>query len=149
MLNGLFWGKKKTFVGKYLFWVMNDHLRGPSVHVDKSLKKSRPPPPHPRNAWILGTFGTATPPSMVKAYMVHSSHVCPSGMELFRMRRVESQMEGWVTNLSCLRWGLYVLRAIWSPTFTSSTGRLYTPTCNRRNWEQFTFLDNFQTLAHI
>ena len=48
---------------------------------------------------------------------------------------------GWV--------GLYVLRAIWSPTFTSSTGRLYTLTCNRRNWEQFTFLDNFQTLARI
>lgn len=49
VLNDLFWGKRNTFVGKYLFWVMNDHLRGPSVHVDKSLKKSRPPP-HPRNA---------------------------------------------------------------------------------------------------
>ena len=45
VLNDLFWGKRNTFVGKYLFWVMNDHLRGPSVHVDKSLKKSRPPPP--------------------------------------------------------------------------------------------------------
>jgi len=26
VLNDLFWGKRNTFVGKYHFWVMNDHL---------------------------------------------------------------------------------------------------------------------------
>ena len=48
VLNDLFWGKRNTFVGKYHFWVMNDHLWGPSVHVDKSFTKIqarvRPPP---------------------------------------------------------------------------------------------------------
>ena len=39
-LNDLFWGIRNTFVGKYHFLVINDHLWGPSVHVDKSLKKN-------------------------------------------------------------------------------------------------------------
>ena len=44
-----FLGKKGTFLwGNYHFWVMNDHLWGPSVHVDKSFTKIqarvRPPP---------------------------------------------------------------------------------------------------------
>ena len=38
-LNDLFWGKRNTFVGKYHFLVINDHLWGPLVHVDKSFKK--------------------------------------------------------------------------------------------------------------
>ena len=37
--NDLFWGKRDTFVGKFNFLVINDHLWGPSVHVDKSSKK--------------------------------------------------------------------------------------------------------------
>ena len=47
-LNDLFWGICNTFVGKYHFLVINDHLWWPSVHVDKSFKKIqagvRPPP---------------------------------------------------------------------------------------------------------
>ena len=56
-----FLGKKGTFLwGNYHFWVMNDHLWGPSVHVDKSFTKIQArvrPPPHPGNACILGTSG--------------------------------------------------------------------------------------------
>ena len=45
-------------MGKYHFLVINDHLWGPSVHMDKSFKRIqagvRP--------WILGKNGTALPP---------------------------------------------------------------------------------------
>ena len=41
-------GKGTLLWGNYHFWVMNDHLWGPSVHVDKSFTKIqarvRPPP---------------------------------------------------------------------------------------------------------
>ena len=44
---------------------MNDHLWGPSVHVDKSFTKIQArvrPPPHSGNACILGASGPGTPP---------------------------------------------------------------------------------------
>ena len=63
-LNDLFWGIRNTFVGKYHFLVINGHLWGPSVHVDKSFKKiqARVRPPHPGIARILGTYGSASHP---------------------------------------------------------------------------------------
>ena len=63
-LNDLFWGIRITFLGKYHFFVINDHLWGPSVHVDQSFKKIQAGvrPPHPGNVCILGTSGPATPP---------------------------------------------------------------------------------------
>ena len=70
-LNDMFWGIRNTFVGKYHFLVINDHLKGPSVHVDKSFKKIQAGvrPPHPGNAWILGTNGSASHP-LVKIHLV-------------------------------------------------------------------------------
>ena len=67
MLNRCgFWGKKGHFCGEIItFCVMNDHLWGPSVHVDKSFKKIQArvrPPPHSGNAWILGVSIPDTPP---------------------------------------------------------------------------------------
>ena len=64
-LNDLFLGIRNTFVGKYHFLVINDHLWGPSVHVDKSFKKIQVwvrPLPHQGNACILGTLNPATHP---------------------------------------------------------------------------------------
>ena len=47
-LNDLFWGIRNNFVGKYHLLLMNDHLLGPSVHVDnfkKIQEWARPPLP--------------------------------------------------------------------------------------------------------
>ena len=49
MLNWCgYWGKGTLLWGNYHFWVLNDHLWGASVHVDKSFTKIqarvRPPP---------------------------------------------------------------------------------------------------------
>ena len=59
-------GEKRDILwGNYHFWVMNDHLWGPSVHVDKSFTKIQArvrPPPHSGNACILGASGPITPP---------------------------------------------------------------------------------------
>ena len=70
MLNRCGWmiysgGKGTLLWGNYHFWVMNDHLWGPSVHVDKSFTKIQArvrPPPHSGNACILGVSGSATHP---------------------------------------------------------------------------------------
>ena len=59
-----FLGKKGTFLwGNYHFWVMNDHLWGPSVHVDKSFTKiqARVRPPPFRQCLYFGTFWTGNP----------------------------------------------------------------------------------------
>ena len=64
-LNDLFWGIRNTFVGKYHFLVINDHLWGPSVHVDKSIKKIqtgvRFPPPPSRQCLYFGKEWTGNP----------------------------------------------------------------------------------------
>ena len=69
-LNDLFWGIRNTFVGKYHFLVINDHLWGPSVHVDKSFKKIqagvRPPPPY-RQCLDFGNFCSGIP-SLIHCY---------------------------------------------------------------------------------
>ena len=59
-----FLGKKGTFLwGNYHFWVMNDHLWGPSVHVDKSFKKiqARVRPPPSWQCLYFASFRTGTP----------------------------------------------------------------------------------------
>ena len=74
-LNDLFWGIRNTFVGKYQFLVIDDHLWGPSVHVDKSFKKIqawvRPPPP----SWQCLYFGNfwSGNPSLMAASIVNAS----------------------------------------------------------------------------
>ena len=59
-----FLGKKGTFLwGNYHFWVMNDHLWGPSVHVDKSFTKiqARVRPPPFRQWLYFGSFCSGNP----------------------------------------------------------------------------------------
>ena len=58
-LNDLFWGIRNTFV-EYHFLVINDHLRGPSVHVNKSSKRIQ--------AWVR-------PPSPIQAMPIFWEHL--------------------------------------------------------------------------
>ena len=71
------WEKRDTFVGKFSLLGMNDHLWGPSVHVDKSFTKIqakvRPPPPS-RQCLYLGGSGPATPP-LPKLHLAEQQHI--------------------------------------------------------------------------
>ena len=81
-LNDLFWGIRNTFLGKYHFLVINDHLwgQGPQCMWTNPSKKSRQGsdlPPHTGNASILGTFVPAFPPlfTVIIVRSVPSSYV--------------------------------------------------------------------------
>ena len=89
------WGILGTLLwGKYHFWVMNDHLWGPSVHVDKAFKKiqagARPPPPS-RQCLYFGNFWTGTPLSML--FFGRKRHLCyflQRFLQLWRASRLKS-----------------------------------------------------------
>ena len=88
-LNDLFWGKRKTFVGKYHFFVINDHLWGPSVHVDKSVKKTgRSETPPSRQCLYFGKDWYGTPSLKRKNNDETTSSFAVAWQNLGRMPRI-------------------------------------------------------------
>ena len=55
-LNDLFWGRSHFGGEISLFWGINEHFGGPSVHCGQILQQN------PGNASILGAYGPPTPP---------------------------------------------------------------------------------------
>ena len=89
-LNDLFWGIRNTFVEKYHFLVINDHLWGPSVHVDKSFKKIqarvRPPSPPSRQCQDFGNLWFGIPSlrsSLYEQLHIFKSFLCLSYCPFF------------------------------------------------------------------
>ena len=107
-----FLGKKGTLLwGNNHFWVMNDHLWGPSVHVDKSFTKIqarvRPPPPF-RQCLYFGSFCSGNPslslglswPVLVN--FVHSNYDIQSKL----LNSVESVKFNWNCEIQLKLWKL-------------------------------------------